>query len=143
MKRILGSVVVLGCFFAAFGKPEVSTLAVEPTKPGKLYEMRTYVAQPGKLDALHARFRDHTCRLFQKHGIEVVGFWAPCEGEAAQDTLIYIVAFPDAEAQKKAWAAFRADPEWQKAKADSERDGPLVKEIKTQNLKATNYSPLR
>lgn len=143
MKRFLGFAVVLGCFFAAFSKPEAPALAVKPSNPGKLYEMRIYIAHPGKLEALHARFRDHTCRLFKKHGIEVVAFWTPCDDETAQDMLIYIVAFPDAEAQKKAWAAFRADPEWQKAKADSEREGPLVKEIKTQNLKATDYSPLR
>lgn len=107
---------------------------------GKVFERRIYKANPGKIEALHARFRDHTCRLFKKHGIEVIGFWTPVDEE---DLLIYLVAFPSIEAQKKAWEAFRNDPEWKEAKANSERDGVLVKEIQTRNLKATNYSPIR
>ena len=67
--------------------------------------------QSGKLEALHARFRDHACKLFQKHGMELIAFWTPTDGEEAKDTLIYIVAFPSVEAQKKAWQAFRADPD--------------------------------
>ncbi|NUQ64516.1 MAG: NIPSNAP family protein [Pirellulales bacterium] len=110
---------------------------------GKVYELRVYKANPGKLEALNARFRNHTCRLFQKHGVEVVGFWTPMEGEEAQDTLIYIVAFPSVEAQKQAWQAFRDDPEWKAAKADSEKDGVLVKEIQSKNLTPTDYSPMR
>jgi hypothetical protein len=110
---------------------------------GKIYELRIYTTNPGKLDALHARFRDHTCKIFKKHGIELVGFWTPADGEEAGNTLIYIVAFPDVETQKKAWQAFRDDPEWKQAKADSEREGVLVKQVKTQNLKAADYSPIR
>ena len=105
--------------------------------------MRIYKANPGKLEALHARFRDYTCKMFKKHGMELVGFWTPTEGDEAKDTLIYIVAFPNVEAQKKAWQAFWDDPEWKKVKADSEKDGVLVKEIKSTNLKATDYSPIR
>lgn len=110
---------------------------------GKVYDMRIYKANPGKLEALNARFRDHTCKIFKRLGIEIIGFWTPTDGEEAKDTLIYIVAFPSVEAQKKAWAAFWADPEWKKVKADSEKDGVLVKEIKGKNLKATDYSPLK
>lgn len=117
--------------------------AADQAVSGKIYELRTYIAQPGKLDALHARFRNHTCKLFQKHGMELVGFWTPVEGEEASNTLIYIVAFPSAEAQKKAWQAFRDDPVWQKAKAESEKDGLLVKEVLSKNLAATDYSPAR
>lgn len=108
-----------------------------------VYDMRIYKTNPGKLDALHARFRDHTCQIFQKHGMELIGFWTPSEGEEAKDTLIYIVAFPSVEAQKRAWDAFWADPQWKKVKADSEKDGVLVKEIKGKNLKTTDYSPLQ
>ena len=117
--------------------------AADASSAGKVYELRTYHASPGKLDALHARFRDHTCKLFQKHGIEVIGFWTPSEGEEAKDTLIYIVAFPSVEAQKKAWQEFRADPEWIKVKADSEKDGSLTTKVESKNLKATDYSLLR
>jgi hypothetical protein len=121
----------------------VSVSAEDRPQSGMVYEMRIYKANPGKLDALHARFRDHTCRLFKKHGIETMAFWTPTEGEEAQDTLIYIVAFPSVETQKQAWQAFKDDPAWQQAKAASERDGVLVKEVQSKNLKSTDYSPLQ
>ena len=95
------------------------------------------------LDALNARFRDHTCKIFQRLGIEVIGFWMPTEGEEATDTLYYLVSFPDIAAQKQAWKAFFDDPEWKKVKSDSEKEGVLVKEMSGMNLKATDYSPLR
>ncbi len=117
--------------------------AADAAPAGKVFEMRTYKTDPGKLAALHARFRDHTCKLFKKHGMEMIGFWTPATGEEANNTLIYILAFPSVEAQKKAWAAFQADPEWKKAKAESERDGVLVKEKTEKNLQATDYSPIR
>jgi len=119
------------------------TLAAEAPAGDKVYEARIYKCNPGKLEALHARFRDHTCKLFKKHGIEVIGFWTPTTGDEALDTLIYMVAFPSVEAQKKAWAAFKDDPEWIKAKADSEKEGVLVKEVMSKNLRATDYSPIR
>jgi len=124
---------------AADNSPRMSSAQV-----GKVYELRTYVANPGKFEALLARFRDHTCTLFKKHGIEVVGFWTPRQGAAAGNTLIYLVVFPSVEAQKKAWAEFRADPDWIKAKAESEKDGPLLKKIPPDsvNLTPTDFSPL-
>lgn len=121
-----------------------NTASAEEKQPvGKVYELRTYTANPGKLDALNARFRDHTCRLFEKHGIEVVGFWTPTDPEQSQNTLIYLVVFPSVEAQKQAWQAFRDDPQWKKAKADSEREGVLAKEVTSVNLTPTDYSPMR
>ncbi len=116
--------------------------AVDPPAGGKVYELRIYKANPGKLEALHARFRDHTCALFRKHGIELVGFWTPTQGEESKDTLYYIIAFPNAEAQKKAWQAFQTDPVWKKAKSDSEKEGVLVGKVQSTFLKATDYSPL-
>lgn len=118
-------------------------LAAEPPSAGKVFEWRTYKANPGKLDALNARFRDHTCKLFKKHGIEIVGFWMPTEGEDAKDMLYYLVTFPSVEAQKQAWKSFFDDPEWKKIKADSEKDGVLVKEMSGMILKATDYSPMK
>jgi hypothetical protein len=140
--QTVSSIFVLGVALAgALISGAVASAADAP--PGKVYELRVYHANPGKLEALHARFRDHTCRLFKRHGMELIGFWTPTEGDEAKDTLHYIVAFPNAEAQKKAWESFRADPEWIKAKADSETEGVLVKKIDITNLKATDYSPLR
>lgn len=122
-----------------------SAAAADKPAGGKIYELRTYVAKPGKFEALLARFHDYTCALFKKHGIEMIGAWTPSQGDAAQNTLIYIVAFPSQEAQTKAWAAFRADPDWIKAKADSEKDGPLLTKIPPDsvNLTPTNFSPLQ
>lgn len=118
-------------------------LAADTPASGKVYELRVYHASAGKLDALNTRFRDHTCELFKKHGMEVVGFWTPMQGEESKNTLYYILAFPSVEAQKKAWDEFRADPEWTKVKSESEKDGSLVDKVDSTNLKATDYSPLK
>ena len=117
--------------------------AADNPSNGKVYELRVYHTNPGKLEALHVRFRDHTCGLFKKHGIELIGFWTPVQGEEASNTLYYIIAFPSVEAQKKAWQEFRNDPEWIKAKAESEKEGVLVKKVDSTNLQATDYSPLK
>jgi hypothetical protein len=135
--------VVLGIVLAGTLMSNTCASAADASSPGKVYELRVYHTNPGKLEALHARFRDHTCKLFQKHGIDLVGFWTPIQGEEAKDTLYYIIAFPSAEAQKKAWQAFQDDPDWKQAKADSEKEGVLVKKVDSTNLKATDYSPLR
>jgi hypothetical protein len=134
---------VLGGLVFGMATAAAPASAADTPAAGKVYELRTYIASPGKLDALNARFRDHTCKLFKKHGIEIIGFWVPTQGEEAANTLIYLVVFPSVEAQKKAWQAFRDDPEWKKVKADSEKDGVLAKEVKSKNLQATDYSPMR
>lgn len=115
-----------------------------PKAGPRVFELRTYHTHPGKLDALNARFRDHTCRLFRKHGMELVGFWTPQgEKDGKDDTLVYILAFPGREAAETSWKAFRADPEWLKAKAESEKDGPIVNKVESVFLNPTDYSPIR
>ena len=146
MRILLSVAVVLGVLVAGLAWTGSAVTGADAPAAGKIFELREYKANPGKLDALNARFRDHTCRLFKKHGVEIIGFWTPAEGDDAADTLLYLVAFPSVEAQKKAWAAFREDPEWVKAKADSEKDGSLVKMpggISSKNYKATDYSPIK
>ncbi len=142
MKTLCYAAVALGITFAGLALASRAS-AADASPAGKVYELRIYKANPGKLDALDARFRDHTCALFKKHGIEIVGAWTPTAGDEAKDTLIYIVVFPSVEAQKKAWQEFQADPEWKKAKAESEKDGVLVKHHESKNLQATDYSPMR
>ena len=144
MKAVVFSAALLAAAVLSTVEVPRATAADQPAA-GKVYELRTYVAKPGKLEALLARFRDHTCTLFKKHGIEMIGAWTPAQGDAAQTTLIYLVAFPSVEAQKKAWAAFRADPDWIKAKAASEKDGPLLTKIPpdSMNLAPTVFSPLQ
>jgi hypothetical protein len=134
---------LLAVLIAGLALPRATVLAADNPAGEKVYELRIYHTNPGKLEALHARFRDHTCKLFQKHGIEVVGFWTPIQGQEAKETLYYIVAFPSLEAQTKAWAAFKNDPDWIKAKADSETEGVLVNKVESKNLKAADYSPIR
>lgn len=120
--------------------------AKEKEKAGKdarVFEMRTYIANEGKLDALNARFRDHTNRLFEKHGITLIGYWTPTESPASENTLIYILAYPSREAADASWKAFREDPAWNKAREESEKDGKLVKEVKSVYMNPTDYSPIK
>ena len=107
-------------------------------KENRCFEMRTYFAAPGKFDAMLARFRDHTCQLFEKHGMVNIGYWVPVENP--DHKLIYLLAFPSREDAAKSWKAFVADPAWQKAYKDSEVDGPLVQKAESVYLKATDYS---
>lgn len=113
-----------------------------PVDPSKLYEMRTYVAADGKFDALHARFRDHTDRLFRKHGITPICYFTPLDEPASKTTLIYFLQHESADAVKPARAAFGADPEWKAAKEASEKDGPLLASPpQSLFLKTVDYSP--
>lgn len=104
-----------------------------------IYEMRTYYASPGKLDALHARFRNHTMKLFEKHGIVNVGYWVPIDNPDRK--LIYILGYPDRDAARASWKAFAADPEWQKVVKASEADGKVVARFQSVFMKPTDYSP--
>ncbi len=117
--------------------------ADEPASKNRLFEMRTYVANDGKMDDLHKRFRDHTCKLFEKHGMTLVGFWTPAEGPDAGNTLVYLLAYPDKEAREKSWKGFMADPDWQAAYKASHANGPLVKKVVTQFLSPTDYSAIK
>jgi len=105
----------------------------------RIYELRTYYANEGKLDALHARFRDHTVGLFEKHGMTNVGYWVPQNNKS--NTLVYLMAYPDRAARDASWKAFMGDPDWKKAYAESTKDGKLVKKVDNQFLKTTDYSP--
>jgi hypothetical protein len=105
----------------------------------RVYELRTYFANPGKLEALEARFRDHTMKLFEKHGMTNVGYWVPIEN--ADNQFIYILAFPSTKAQMESWKAFGADPQWQQVRKASEARGPLVSRIESVTMQATDYSP--
>ena len=109
----------------------------------RFFEMRTYITHEGKLDDLHQRFRDHTNRLFQKHGMQLVGYWTPTDGEAAEHTLVYVLAYASRDARDKAWAAFKADPQWQEAYKASREEGPIVKKVISQFLTPTDYSPIK
>ena len=106
-----------------------------------IHELRIYTAHPGKLGPLLSRFRDHTCGLFEKHGIKVVGFWETVIGESNE--LVYICAFDDLAHRTKAWAAFQADPDWQAARKASEANGPLLERVVNKIWRPTAFSPLQ
>ena len=108
-----------------------------------VFEIRTYTAEPGKLEALHARFRDHTVQIFNKHGMTSVGYFAPTDEPLSKNTLIYILAFPSREAAKKSWDEFRNDPEWQKVQKESEANGKLVTKVDSVFAEPTDYSSLK
>lgn len=109
----------------------------------RVFEIRTYYTLPGRLPNLLARFRDHTAKLFEKHGMVNVGYWVPADPPASGNTLIYILAYPSREDAKKSWDAFRNDPEWLKARAASETDGKIVDRIESVYLNPTSFSTLR
>lgn len=109
----------------------------------RVFEMRTYYVHPGKMAALHARFRDHTNKIFLKHGMTPIGYWSPIDSKQADEKMVYILAFPSKEAAAKSWEAFKNDPVWKAAKAASEKDGPLVAKVESVYLKATDYSPMK
>src|SRR5215510_13072115 len=111
MTRLLGLLVL----FAGFAFAQ-----------NRVYELRTYTCNEGKLEALKTRFRDHTIEIFKRHGIESVGYWIPQDPALQKTTLIYIIVHPSREAATKNWAAFRNDPEWQKVAADSEKNGKIL-----------------
>ena len=106
-----------------------------------IYELRTYWAAPGKIDALHKRFRSLTLGVFKRHQMEVVGFWVPAPATPETGDLVYILRFPDEKCLEEAWAAFRDDPEWITGKANSEKDGSLVVKLTSVILSPTDYGP--
>ena len=105
----------------------------------RFFEMRTYYAAPGKLDDLLARFRNHTTKLFEKHGMENIGYWVPLTN--SENKLIYVMAYPSREARDKSWKEFMSDSEWQAAAKESEKNGKLVSRAESVYMAATDFSP--
>ena len=136
--------VAVGAFVAGFAARGVGVVPVANAQAkGRVYELRTYTAAPGKFDALHARFRDHTLKLFSKHGMQHVGYWTPADAPLSENTLIYVISHESREAAKKSWDAFRADPEWIKARDASQKDGSLTTKVESVYLNPTDYSPIK
>lgn len=112
--------------------------------PDRVFELRTYVTEPGRLDALNKRFREHTTALFAKHGMENIGYWVPeDEKDGKANTLIYVLAHKSRDAAKESWAAFQADPDWKKAREASEKDGKIVAKVTSVFLDPTDYSAIK
>ena len=117
--------------------------AAAAAEDAKVFELRVYTTNEGKLEDLHKRFSEHTCKLFEKHGMENVGYWHPQDAPDSANTLIYIVAHKSRDAAKASWAAFQADPEWQKVASDSQKNGKIVAKVESVFLDPTDYSPMK
>jgi len=110
---------------------------------GPVYELRTYTTVEGKLPDLLARFRNHTTKLFEKHGMKNIGYWVPADEPRSKNTLIYLLRHESREAAKKSWEAFRNDPEWIKVRTASEAGGKIVEKVESVYLNATDFSALK
>jgi len=108
-----------------------------------VYELRLYHVNEGKMDALIARFGDHTDAIFRRHNMKSIGFWRPEDAPYSQNLFVYILDHPSREDARKNWVAFQADPEWKKVKADSETQGPLVDHIDSYFMDPTSFSALK
>lgn len=118
--------------------------SVAHAQAGKhVYELRTYTAPDGKLGELNARFRNHTTRIFTKHGMKNVLYMTPQDAPDSQNTLIYVLEHPSREAAKKAWDAFRVDPEWQKVSKETQANGLIGIKVVSVFADPTDYSPMK
>jgi hypothetical protein len=137
-------IVVIALGGAVFVSGFVAGTAVRAQAQSKrVFELRTYTTHEGKLVDLHKRFRDHTMRIFKKHGMENIGYWQPQDAPDSQNTLIYVISHQSREAAKKSWADFQADPEWQKVSAESQVNGRIVSKVVSVFMDATDYSPMK
>jgi hypothetical protein len=143
MKTFWGTLAVAGLAALGFALSSAESAKGDKKVEHRVFELRTYYAAPGKMQDLHARFRNHTNRLFKKHGMELIGFWSPTNPKEAEEKMIYLLAFPSEEAAKKSWDAFRKDPEWLAARDASEKNGKLVTKVESVFLNPTDYSPLK
>jgi hypothetical protein len=143
--RLTRSIVALALMFAAgyvAGQFSRADLAAQGGGQ-RVFELRTYYTHPGKLPDLQARFRNHTTKLFEKHGMTNVGYWVPQDEPAHSNTLIYVIAHESREQAKKNWSAFGADPEWMKVRTASEVNGKIVEKVESVFMDATDYSKIR
>jgi len=106
-----------------------------------IYELRTYETIPGRLPALNERFANHTVGFFERHGIHVIGFWTEEVGTSNQ--LVYMLGFDSLADRENKWAAFQADPDWNRVRSESEVDGPINARVHNRILRPTNYSPMQ
>ena len=109
----------------------------------RVFELRTYTAPEGKLPNLQARFRDHTMRLFEQHGMTNIGYWTPQDEPNSLNTLVYIISHDSREAAAASWDAFRSDPEWQRVSRESQVDGRIVSNVESVFLDPTDFSPIQ
>jgi hypothetical protein len=142
-RRIAAALFLAALAYLAFAR-ETGQASSQSTAAHRVFELRTYYTNEGKLADLHKRFRDHTCDLLKKHGAELIGFWTPQdEKDGKGSKLIYLVAFPSREAAATTWKEFGADPEWKRVLEDSHKNGVLVKRVESVYMDPTDYSAMK
>ncbi len=144
MKKTIWAIALVGLgltfgFWLGRGTPGEAAA----TAKNRVFEMRTYYTNEGKLPDLQARFRNHTTKLFEKHGMKNVGYWVPQDAPASANTLIYIISHESREAAKKSWDAFRNDPEWKEVAKASEVNGKIVSKVESVYMDPTDYSKIK
>jgi hypothetical protein len=144
MKRMWSVAAIGAAFVLGFlARGVVPGEPVAHAQSGRVFELRTYTAPEGKLGELNARFRNHTMRIFQKHGLANVAYFTPEDAPLSQNTLVYVISHASREAAKQSWAAFGKDPEWQKVAQESQVNGKIVASVVSQFLVPTDYSPMK
>jgi hypothetical protein len=131
-KRMLVLSAMVGLFGAGYALGRVD-----------MVQLRTYTAPEGKLTNLHTRFRDHTMRIFERHGMTNIGYWTPQDTTLRENTLVYLLSHPTRAAADQAWRDFSADPEWQRVAEESQRDGRIVSQVVRMYLDPTDFSPMK
>ena len=127
-----------------FGMSGIAWGFAQQRQNTRFFELRVYTAAPDRMDKLVARFRNHTTRLFEKHGMTNVGYWTAVSGDNAERTLVYVMAYPSREAREASWKAFQADPEWQRVAAESQADGiRLAEKVESRYMVPTDFSPVQ
>lgn len=141
------SLTLFALLAGTFGAGVVAGSSIQPASASvaaaRVFELRTYTTPAGQLPALHRRFRDHTMELFARHGMTNVGYWTPQDSARHENTLVYMLAYPSRQAARDSWAAFSADPEWQRVRAESEANGKIVEKVESVFLDATDFSPMK
>jgi NIPSNAP len=136
IKRIRAAIFAAAVAFGA-------AIGSEAAAQERVFELRIYTAQPGKFEAMKARFKNHVVPLFEKHGMTVIGFWTASDAPKSADTLTYVLAYPSREAAKKSWDGFRSDPERARVWAETEKDGPINLRVESMYLNPTDFSRIR
>ena len=142
-RRLVATGLIAGLLAAVIAAVTLTTAAAASAQSAnRVFELRTYTAQPGKFQAMQERFRDHIIPLFKKHNLEVVGFWTYADAPGSENTLVYILAHKSREAAKMNWAAFLKDPVRVKVWADTEKDGPINLKVDSVFLNPVSFSPI-
>jgi hypothetical protein len=144
--RRLGTILMVGTVFAtgfALGGFVQPWGVASAQGAQRVYELRTYTSPEGRLGDLQARFRNHTVKLFERHGITSIGYFVPQDAPQSQNTLIYVLAHKDRQSAKTNWAAFQKDPEWQAAFKESQKNGPLQTQVQSVFMDPTDFSQLK